>query len=613
MNCVQLNCKHYRGAKCAAQVRLPVIDGSVLLDKPYTQGEHSRVCCVMCGVDPPPKDEVVDNEDLLFAKPECAEKKSFVEVTQEMKMKTEELSFFPGNRSKLPSTIWLEVKSFFNEKYSGNWYGLQEHQVVEMVRKCRSKLGHGNSISTLENVMDYSKMPSKDRPFLHHSMCSPHPEKCDVMMRLMIFANPALLGHLNGVVDLFIDATFSCVPAPFYQCLIIMVFDHSTSHYLPVIYALMMHKVQELYWQVFNQVFLMTKWKMQVRTYTSDFELAMMNMLELLFGKNAGGGKHVGCFFHLKQAWRKYLVEMCGLGQSSLLGPLMAVGGLDLLCVIPRHEIESVGIPFLRLTLEGTATKSEKSSMDKFYAYFRKQWLRISKNWNIREEHGHFLQMVNRTNNGLESYNRRFNSIFPKTPSLLEFNESVKNESIRQEAILNDIRDGKRREKVRPAVWIPDIPVCYNEFKTEQKVTEDLGWNVATDLGADLSDTDCDIPTKSNIKKATKAMKPPTKRPAAEQPTKRPAKRPATEPPTKRYELPKKRPAAEPHTKRYEPPTKRPAADPPTKRAAAEPPTKRPAAEPPTKRPAAEPLGEISDNVSGRPKRKTKRPKKSLP
>ena len=87
---------------------------------------------------------------------------------------------------------------------------------------------------------------------------------------------------------------------------------------------------------------------MQVRTYTSDFELAMMNMLELHFGKNAGGGKHVGCFFHLKQAWRKYLIEKCGLGLSSLLGPLMAVGGLDLLCVIPRKEIESIGIPFLR-------------------------------------------------------------------------------------------------------------------------------------------------------------------------------------------------------------------------------------------------------------------------
>jgi hypothetical protein len=127
--------------------------------------------------------------------------------------------------------------------------------------------------------MDYSKMPSKDRPFLHHSMCSPHPDKSDVMMRLMIFANPALLGLLNGVVDLFIDATFSCVPAPFYQCLIIMVFDPSTNHYLPVIYALMLHKVQELYWQMFNQLFFLTKWKMQVCTFTSDFEMVRISVL----------------------------------------------------------------------------------------------------------------------------------------------------------------------------------------------------------------------------------------------------------------------------------------------------------------------------------------------
>jgi hypothetical protein len=106
----------------------------------------------------------------------------------------------------------------------------------------------------------------------------------------------------------------------------------------------------------------------------------MMNTLELLFGENAGGGKHVGCFFHLKQAWRKYLIEKCGLGLSSLLGPFMAVGGLNLLCVIPRNEIDSVGIPFLRLTLEGTATELEKILLDKFWTYFRKQWLRITNN-----------------------------------------------------------------------------------------------------------------------------------------------------------------------------------------------------------------------------------------
>jgi hypothetical protein len=256
-----------------------VINGSVLLDRQYLSEQHSQECSIRCNVDPPPEDEVVDDEDLfahvLFPK---REKKTFVDVTQEMKKKTEELSILPGNMAKMPSMIWLDVKSFFNEKYSGNWYRLQEHQLLEMVRKCCNKLGLGNSVSTLKNVPNYSnKMPSKDRPILHHSMCSPHPEKSNVMMHLMIFANPALLGLLNGVVNLFIDATFSCVPAPFYQCLIMMVFDPSTSHYVPVIYALMTHKCQELYWQVFNQVFFLTKWKMRIRTFTSNFEQTCWN------------------------------------------------------------------------------------------------------------------------------------------------------------------------------------------------------------------------------------------------------------------------------------------------------------------------------------------------
>jgi len=56
VNCVQLNCKHQRGVKCDAQLCLPMINGFFLLNKPYTQGEHSHKCCSMCGVDPPPED-----------------------------------------------------------------------------------------------------------------------------------------------------------------------------------------------------------------------------------------------------------------------------------------------------------------------------------------------------------------------------------------------------------------------------------------------------------------------------------------------------------------------------------------------------------------------------
>ncbi len=89
----------------------------------------------------------------------------------------------------------------------------------------------------------------------------------------------------------------------------------------------------------------------------------------------------------------------------------------------------------------------------------------------------------------------RFNSIFLKTPSLIEFNELVKNESLCQEDILNDIRAGRRREKDHPEVWIPEIPLPYYEFKREQEyAAEDLERRYAATDPEESSDDNIPIP-----------------------------------------------------------------------------------------------------------------------
>ena len=292
---------------------------------------------------------MVEEGDTLWGNDDNNKNKSviltYTDIKHEMKSKTEEFS--TKNLTMGPQVVWAEVKRWANEEYGGNWCGLKEHQVTELVRKCRKKLGLGDAIGTIENTPDYNKMTNQDRPFLQGSMCFPHPDKQNTNMRAMMFANPELLGLLNGHVDIYIDATFDpCTPHPFYQCLIVMVFNQSTSSYVPVIYTLMTHKCTELYWQVFNQVKVLTKNKMEVCTYTSDFERAEMNTLEAHFG-DPDKKKHVGCFFHLKQAWFKYLKEKLGMGLSSSIGLAMATGGLDILCVLPQDEVVTYGIPFL--------------------------------------------------------------------------------------------------------------------------------------------------------------------------------------------------------------------------------------------------------------------------
>ncbi len=68
--------------------------------------------------------------------------------------------------------------------------------------------------------------------------------------------NPALTGLLKiPYLDVFVDATFDCTPNPFSQCLIFMIYDHSTSSYMPILYALMTSKCKEAYWHVFNRIY----------------------------------------------------------------------------------------------------------------------------------------------------------------------------------------------------------------------------------------------------------------------------------------------------------------------------------------------------------------------
>ncbi len=76
-----------------------------------------------------------------------------------------------------------------------------------------------------------------------------------------------------------------------------------------------------------------------------------------------------------------------------------------------------------------------------------------------------FFDVVNCTNNGLEQYNRHFNGLFNKRPSLLEFVQIIEKESSRfQDQKLNDIRYGRRKEVEREEQTIPVVPVAYTDF-----------------------------------------------------------------------------------------------------------------------------------------------------
>ena len=174
-------------------------------------------------------------------------------------------------------------------------------------------------------------MKDTGQPFLHLNATLLHPEDETILMRFMCFANPVLLTLLmSAKLDIFIDATFSMTPSPFYQTFIVMVYDRQTMMYVPVMYFLMTHKAQELYVHVFQKIVVLSKYRINMNSYRSYFERAIINAAKHYFPE----GFHNGCFFHFKQAIRKHMIEVLYF-HKALVSPFMDMDKLDLLTVIP--------------------------------------------------------------------------------------------------------------------------------------------------------------------------------------------------------------------------------------------------------------------------------------
>lgn len=140
---------------------------------------------------------------------------------------------------------------------------------------------------------------------------------------------------------MFVDATFGCVPKPFYQVLIVMVFVSSLEIYVPTCYILMTGKTHECYWQAFN--WLCSEVPRATPKYIGvDFEINFFTVARDHFP----GAELIGCKFHFKQAILKKLKEGTNIKSSQWLFA-MKKGVIDLLMVIPKAQLEQ-GIEFVR-------------------------------------------------------------------------------------------------------------------------------------------------------------------------------------------------------------------------------------------------------------------------
>ncbi len=163
------------------------------------------------------------------------------------------------------------------------------------------------------------------------------------MERIVGFGNPYLFYYLTNAQSLFIDATFSIAPKPFYQCLVVMIFEETLQIYLPILYILMTNKSQKMYWNALELIFKLSGRRANPKTTMCDFEQALLNTIGGMFPYS----KIIGCFFHWKQAICRKLISLKFENEKEIVELAMVKNSMDILTVIPVNEIRTKGFAFV--------------------------------------------------------------------------------------------------------------------------------------------------------------------------------------------------------------------------------------------------------------------------
>ncbi|KAE8913134.1 hypothetical protein PF005_g17412 [Phytophthora fragariae] len=114
----------------------------------------------------------------------------------------------------------------------------------------------------------------------------------------------------------------------------------------------------------------------------------------------------------------------------------MTPGVLGLLTVVPAKTLRKKGIPFVMKKLYGLIGKpvetEHKAKWDAFWEYFVSTWCELYELscWNTSGMIEANVEIVNRTNNPLETYNRKLADTFGTSHmGLLNFVQVLKDEA----------------------------------------------------------------------------------------------------------------------------------------------------------------------------------------
>lgn len=392
-----------------------------------------------------------------------AEAGEVVDVRDEMNKECDKRAI--EQLTKSAKDIAKEIMSEYRDKYAEAAVKLCDLNALEsrVHRERRKHHKHDRDV-----IMEHPVISIQANDARHFVKFNVQLEDPDGVMHTFIgFADPDLLliPKHGFPMPYYIDCTYKSCPNGFVQCLIIMVYSQATGMYVPLWYILLDGASEWVYSTAIQlvQIKCGPQGEIKPSTVTTDFEKGLIKAIKKIFPS----AEVVGCLFHFFQALMRYWKDECRLPKN--LGSLMIYIS-RLLTVVDPLEIENA-IAYCRAKLNEDLYPAFTAQFNKYWQYFLKTWVKEYKPvvWNVHRfvnraealNEKDTMELQNKTNNGLERYNREMNKIFPKKPTLIGFVAGIK-ESSREYVNMNDlISKGLASRPVHQAPKVFPIPDDY--------------------------------------------------------------------------------------------------------------------------------------------------------
>ncbi|KAG2775366.1 hypothetical protein PC116_g24214 [Phytophthora cactorum] len=350
-----------------------------------------------------------------------------------------------------PKEVWRQIRDKFYNDDDLLVQGASKKQILGRLYRTRTAHFGREIFGRIESDPLCNVRNSPGLKFFHFHFTYYEDE---VQHRVIGWAHPQLVDRMRQQqTSLFFDATYKCVLVQFYQLVIIMIYDTISDLYLPVFYVLTTGKTTDVYEHLLHFVFIVTKRKLKPAHVTCDFEYAMVTAIKNQFPET----RIIGCLFHFKQAIRRKMLKLhISEVEVSLV---MREGCFDRLTVIPRSDITGQGKRGVRARIKrdclAAGISYSKENWMRFWKYFEKTWIKKFKpeRWNVS---GLRQDLVNRTNNLLERYNRSLNEAFSVAhPNVTQFIGVIEEQSRENVRLLADISNRRARAPNHSPAQVP--------------------------------------------------------------------------------------------------------------------------------------------------------------